>query len=534
MRELSRRGHPSWLWLLALAPFVVLMARQWSYGCGLVCGDYAQYYLHADALLHGRSYSDIGYIYTQYNPWIGPPAQPPGFPLTLVPIFALFGQNPTAIKLLLQVSALVFLGCAGLRIARTDGRLASAAVVMISGVALASMTAADSAISDLGFCALFWAFILIADRPGEWSKGRIATITVLGLAAMAYRTAGAALIPAMALYAFTAENRRRAIVPLVIWIAVAAVIALRLPVATAVLSHLELTPRSLLSNMARTLVFALRSSIFEALLYPFPWRAANGAYHVLGMLVMVWGFVRMLRREWRSMSTALFIAYVVMLVLVPVRETRYSWPILPLFAWAFYEGLVALCALLPRWEAGRAHRAAFAACAAIGLASAVLIYQRPRRDSLLDHPEVHALFARVAALPRSPAPRVVFTNPRVLTWKTGVPAMGTFETSTPNTMAELRRNHISHVVLGDLGTTPWLESAMRRAVADSASAFSVVYRDSVFTMLALLPAAATVERTSAVPAGSSEPNATAERVPRRSVAADTAGAARTAKARQPR
>ena len=112
--------------------------------------------------------------------------------------------------------------------------------------------------------------------------------------------------------------------------------------------------------------------------------------------------------------------------------------------------------------------------------------------------------------------------------------MGTFETSTPNTMAELRRNHISHVVLGDLGTTPWLESAMRRAVADSASAFSVVYRDSVFTMLALLPAAATVERTSAVPAGSSEPNATAERVPRRSVAADTAGAARTAKARQPR
>jgi hypothetical protein len=338
MRELSRRGHPIWLWLLALAPFVVLMARQWSWGCGLVCGDYAQYYLHADALLHGRSYSDIGYIYTQYNPWIGPPAQPPGFPLTLVPIFALFGQNPTAIKLLLQVSALVFLACAGLRIARTDGRLASAAVVMITGVALASMTAADSAISDLGFCALFWAFILIADRPGEWSKGRIATLTMLGLAAMSYRTAGAALIPAMALYAFTGENRRRAIAPLVIWIAVAAVLLLRLPVATAVLSHLELTPRSLLSNMARTLVLALRSSIFEVLLYPFPWRVANGAYHIVGTLVMAWGFVRMLRREWRSMSTALFIAYVVMLVLVPVRETRYSWPILPLFAWAFYEG----------------------------------------------------------------------------------------------------------------------------------------------------------------------------------------------------
>ena len=64
MRELPRRGNPIWLWLLALAPFAVLMTRQWSYGCGPVCGDYAQYYLHADALLNGRPYSDIGYIYT--------------------------------------------------------------------------------------------------------------------------------------------------------------------------------------------------------------------------------------------------------------------------------------------------------------------------------------------------------------------------------------------------------------------------------------------------------------------------------------
>ncbi|HKP16303.1 MAG TPA: glycosyltransferase family 39 protein [Gemmatimonadaceae bacterium] len=466
MRELSRRGHPIWLWLLALAPFAVLMARQWSIGCGMVCGDYAQYYLHADALLHGRSYSDIGYIYTQYNPWIGPPAQPPGFPLTLIPIFAVFGQNPTAIKLLLQVSALVFLACAGLRIARTDGRLAGATAVMLTGVALASMTAADSAISDLGFCALFWAFILIADRPGDWTKGRIAMLTLLGLAAMSYRTAGAALIPAIGLYAVTGQNRRRALVPFVIWSCLAAVVALRLPVLTSVLSHLELTPQSLLSNMSRTLVLALRMSMFEALLYPFPWRMANGVYHVLGLLVMAWGFVRILRREWRSMTAALFIAYVVMLVLVPVRETRYSWPILPVFAWAFYEGLVALWALLPRWDAGRAQRAAFASSTAIALASAVLVFQRPPRDSLLDHPEVHALFARVAALPRSPATRVVFTNPRVLTWKTGVPAMGTFETTTPNTMAELRRNHISHVVLGDLGAAPWLDRSMRRTVAD--------------------------------------------------------------------
>ena len=69
-------------------------------------------------------------------------------------------------------------------------------------------------------------------------------------------------------------------------------------------------------------------------------------------------------------------------------------------------------------------------------------------------------------------------------------------------MAELRRKRISHVVLGDLGTTRHADSAMRRAVAESASAFSIVYRDSAFTMMALLPSAATAERTSGVPRSS--------------------------------
>ena len=432
------------------------------------------------------------------------------------------------------MSALLFLTFSGLRVARSDGRLAGAAVVMLTGVALASMYATDSALSDLGFCALLWAFVLIADRPGDWSRGRIAMLTVLGLAAMSYRTAGAALIPATVLYVFTGRNGRRAITPAVIWICVAAVVALRLPVATAVISGLELTPRALLLNTARTLD-TLRSAIFELLLYPFPWRIANGAYHVLGTLVMAWGFVRMLRREWRTMITALFVAYVAMLVIVPVRETRYAWPILPVFAWAFYEGLVALYALRPRWDAGRAHRTAIASCAAIALAAAVIVFQRPPRDSLFDHPEVHALFARVAALPRSPAPRVVFSNPRVLTWKTGVPAMGSFSTSTPKTMAELRRKRISYVVLGELGTTPPIDSAMRRAVADSASAFSLVYRDSVFTMLALLPSAASADRTSGASPLSSAPQATGEGLPPRPVANDTASAApAAATARTPR
>jgi hypothetical protein len=525
MTELPRRGHPGWIWLLALAPFAVLMIRQWPYGCGLVCGDYAQYYLHATALLHGRPYTDIGYIYTTQNPWIGPPAQPPGFPLTLVPIFAVFGPSTTAVKLLLHLCAVVFLLLAGFRVARSGGRSAGAASVLLTGVALASMYATDSALSDLGFCALFWAFIVVADRPGEWSRGRIAGLTLLGLVAMSYRTAGAALIPATILFAIVGGKGRRAITPAVIWICIAGLVAIRLPVATAVLSNLRLEPGAL-SRMVLRNLDTLRSGLFEALLSPFPWRTPNAAYHLLSVLLMLWGLVRTLWHDRRTMLTALFLVYVAMLLVIPIREQRYLWPILPVFGWAFYDGVVALLTWRPRWPAERAHRLALATCAAVALLASVIIYGRPPRDSLFNHPEVRQLFARIAALPRSPSPRVMFTNPRVLTWETGVPAMGTFKGSTPVVMAELRRKRISHVVLGDLGTTFSYDSTIRHAVAESSSVFSPVYSNSEFTLLALLPSAVPAQPTSGV---SSAPAADAA-LPRTPVAADSSSA-RATKAR---
>ena len=67
----------------------LLVAWHWHYGPLAEFGDWAQYMLHADALRHGRSYGDIGYIFTSRNPFIGPPVQPPGLPAVLVPLLAL-------------------------------------------------------------------------------------------------------------------------------------------------------------------------------------------------------------------------------------------------------------------------------------------------------------------------------------------------------------------------------------------------------------------------------------------------------------
>jgi hypothetical protein len=488
MRESAGETRPTWLWAACFLPFLLLVVARWRLDAALTEGDYAQYYLHATALLQGRPYGDIGYIYTQYNQWLGPPTQPPGLPLTLLPIFAVFGPNAVAIKLLIVISGLLLLCLAGLRIARSEGRLAGAAVVMIVGVALESMSATSSAISDLGFSALTWGLFLAADRPGAWSVKRIALVTLLGLGAMSYRTAGAALIPAMLLFAVMRREGWRPLVPVLIWVLMGALVVLELRVGTTVMSALPTSMAGILFSLKASVnVYAVRGS-FEAILYPFPWRQANIVYHVVAFPVLAWGLARLLWRERRTLMVAFFVAYMAMLFVVPVREDRYLWPVLPIYALGFFEGLRALLALRSHRDARDGDRVAFASSAALAIAAMCVVLMRPPRETLFQHPEVRALFTRIAALPRSPAPRVVFANPHVLTWYTGVTAMPTLDATTNEAMAELRRARITHVVVGDLGIAPKLDSVLRRAVADSAQAFVPVYRDSLFTLLALRPA----------------------------------------------
>lgn len=491
MRDGAGEPRASWLWGACVLPFLVLVVKRWRELPSITEGDYAQYFLHTTALLQGRPYADIGYIYTRYNEWLGPPAQPPGWPLTLLPLFAAFGPNAFAIKALVVLLALLLLGLSGIRIARSEGRAAAGAAVVVTGVALESMYATHTAISDIGFGALAWAVILAADRPGAWTAKRIALVTVLGLGVLSYRTAGAAIIPAMLLFAVVRREGWRPVVPVLVWALAGVVVLLRLGVGVSALSLIPTSLDGVVYSVKESAgTYGLRGAS-ELLLYPFPWRLANVAYHVAALPLLVWGLVRSLWRERRTLMAAFFVAYMAMLIIVRVREERYLWPVMPIMALGLFDGLRALLAL--RLPAEAAERATLRSCVVLAIAAMCMVLLRPPRETLLEHPEVRALFARIAALPATPPPRVVFVNPHVLTWETGVAAMPTFEATPIEAMAELRRKHITHVVVGDLGVAPKLDRAMRRAVADSAQAFSPVYRDSVFQLLALRATGDTVE-----------------------------------------
>src|SRR5258705_13376631 len=57
---------------LAVALLVVFALRHWRNGPLAESDDYAQYFLHARALLHGRAYWDTGYLYNPQAAWVGP------------------------------------------------------------------------------------------------------------------------------------------------------------------------------------------------------------------------------------------------------------------------------------------------------------------------------------------------------------------------------------------------------------------------------------------------------------------------------
>lgn len=65
-------------------------------------GDFSQYIRHAMNLVDGNAYANIGYIHNTFS-FVAPPIYPPVFPITLAPVYALFGFNLFAFKVLVAL-----------------------------------------------------------------------------------------------------------------------------------------------------------------------------------------------------------------------------------------------------------------------------------------------------------------------------------------------------------------------------------------------------------------------------------------------
>jgi len=478
--------------LVGSIPFLILVAWHWRIGPLAIFGDWAQYMLHAEALRHGRPYADIGYIFTPRNPFIGPPVQPPGLPMFLVPLLALTNdaRDAALYRVFTVGCVLVFLTAVAAYLSRHGTRPLAVATVLIVGLGVEAAYTTNTVLTDPGFVAFVWLMFCLVDQPGQWGWSRVVAVTLLGFAALSFRLAGLPLVPALALYAILhrRELGARPFVPVIVWGAAGLAAAARAPGA---LTFARLVPRDP-SVLIGTVVEALKAYPFAALdlfLYPFPGNHANDVYHAVIALLTVLGAIVWLRGMWSRFSIIFAAAYVGMLLVLPFQDRRYLLPIAPLALYAAAVGIATAIAATARLtrrtiSIGRAQTATVGIVVVLVALTIVHEVAQPKPLAMMDVPGVRPLFARLHAARDTTPVRAVFINPRVLTWETGVPAMGFFVASPDTTLAELRVRRITHVVVGDVDIDAMRARSIAEAVAARPAAFRRLYSEGPFTVYA--------------------------------------------------
>ena len=505
-------GAAATRWLaLFLVPFAVLVVLHWTWSPSTAAGDYAQYLLHAQAIAEGRPYSATGYIYNPAAGLIGPPNLPPGLPLMLAPLVAIGGVHTPLVRLLMIASVVAFAVLSARRLARDMEPWQAALGSAIAAYAVEASQASVAPISDPGFAVFVWATILAVDKDGAWTWRRVLGVTALGFAAVLYRVAGAALVPALFLFALLQRRRLgfRPFIPTMTWSAAGLI---GLAAGLVQLPFSERFARAALdpTEHLRTFARQYRAALFDAELYPFPsdWNWANDAYHLVASLLLVVGLVILFRRTRRAFLVTFTVAYALMLLIAPVAEGRYAWPLYPLVAAAMALGATAIVRRLAPALAPRKQAIVAGAPVVVAFILALAI-EAPRRPpaSFVRHPDAVALFAWLTQRGQESAAttpmRVAFHNPRVLTLETGVSAMGLVNRTPPGQLSALDRARATHLIWQRTGlgtdSTPGNAPCVQR-VADSLpvlypNRFALAYENRTFRVYRLLPGARSSDST---------------------------------------
>jgi hypothetical protein len=173
-----------------------------------------------------------------------------------------------------------------------------------------------------------------------------------------------------------------------------------------------------------------------------------------------------------------------MLLTVPVDDGRYLWPLFPILAFGLLNGgRVIVARMRPGMIVTHQHRVVFIATAALVLSSMLFRPSEEPQGSLASVAAVQEVFDHLrTAASTDDQMRVAFVKPRILSWETRIPAMGTFIGSPDSILETLRRNRITRVVLGDHGLSPRADAAFRAAVAQTPEAFHLQFENEGFSV----------------------------------------------------
>jgi hypothetical protein len=303
--------------------------------------DFAMYILQARNLITGGPLPPTEYVYDRTASAVGPPFYPPGFPVLLAPVIATFGLNVYAMKaeqVIFLTAALLFIfALAFMRL----GAATACAVVAILGASPLLWEVKDTVTSDIPFLLLSSAALVLITyaESREWRDewvGLVAAIAVY--AAIATRTVGWALIPAMASFAIT----HRALPPVLkrSLLLVAGLVAIQYAAIHSKGSYfdqLTQSPLRIFAYNAKEYAFHFGRSILRLRM-----SALELPFTVTVLLLGVVGFWRACRREIRALEV-FTAAYLLLILFWPGDASpRLLLPVLAPIALLFWEGMNSL------------------------------------------------------------------------------------------------------------------------------------------------------------------------------------------------
>ncbi len=453
----------------ALAGLAVLYLLLFRPGLSVMGGgDFALYLAHAQAMVQGRGYADTGFVFNPANAIMSPAAYPPGLPLLLAPVVAVFGLDGTAVKLLMLAALLAMLWGLHRLAEPTLGPRWSAVLVLAAGLSPAILMRLDAVGSDIVFAA--WCYLALLG-----ARGRPALLGIGVALAILTRSIGIVLAVALAVdLLFRPGPMRRRLAPaLLAGVAVALLGTLWLRVDNA--TYAGYFERLSATGLVRHLASAGQAYAFAVVeLFGLSFgRLANGPVLLALLGLIGWGLWRHLRRG--PDAVVIFVLlYGAALIAYPVHmePTRYALPILPLLLWLALEPLRRLPPVTV-------------------LAGLTVLYlpfywehdARAHAPITADSAEFQALLAELRENP--PGTRLIARNPRLFALYAGLPSHTWPESLTPEgwrtTLATYRPAYVIE--------ERWQTSEEATTLAALVATYPVSFENAAYRLRAI-PAAA--------------------------------------------
>lgn len=495
--------------LSAVAAFLVSLmhpGHDWN-------GDFAQYLMHAQNIVGGQPYAEMPYVRNPVNNNPGPPAYPPGFPLLLAPIYAVFGPTILPMKILIIAT---FVAGLGLTAHLLRGELPDSytlALVLVLGLNPYLVKFTASVVSDLPFVLFMMLSLLLWRRSRtESTLSRKRSLAVLlGLClyfTVLIRSLGIVLPASILIYELLDQRQlsKTALIglgTLTVAIGIQTVVSVLSAGATAstgVSYYGEMVQQSLLNRLSMLASTVIQSLyVYAEFLGKILWEAdplplpslLGPPLKIIGggtVLLSVGGWIHHVlgRLSLFDVFTALYIA-----ALLPwgFHVERYLIPVLP------------FCVFYILYSLHNVHRGLRSKhpVLLIGLAGLLMIvytwrlghYSGTESETGALAPEAEHTYRYIQDQTPSDA-LIAFGKPRFVALKTGRRSVRWFEgNSQDNLLTYFMRAGVTYVLVGPPGANRG--RTIVNLIEDHPSWFSPTYQNSHFNLYRFIPQDETAE-----------------------------------------